>query len=289
MKKTQKPFKYVFILTISFYFFVISNAGADQITPSSRVTTFLKVRMEAIQSSEKIGRLHPGDSAQLIESVPYWYKIKLKNGIEGFVHKDWTKRIQDQPGQLEIHFIDVGQGVPTLIVCPDGKNILIDAGTHTGNLTGPIRDYILKVLDKDDRAIDTLIITEQDLEQNNILPDGLRYIPIEQTFIVGEEEQNKTSFGENLSENLDGTRKAVLKPNDFYSKDRPNEIITYGDVSVFLIYTVIRSNFSLKNTMSVALMVRYGDFEVILPGDATEVTENIIIKSDGTHYTISTG
>ena len=64
---------------------------------------------------------------------------------------------------LEVHFINVGQGDAILVIAPNGKKILIDAGGHSGgeDQRNPF-DYI-KSMEKDgkigDLYIDFAIIT----------------------------------------------------------------------------------------------------------------------------------
>ena len=47
---------------------------------------------------------------------------------------------QAQSGELSVHFIDVGQGDCTLVMMPDGKNMLIDAGNKENS--HDITDYL---------------------------------------------------------------------------------------------------------------------------------------------------
>ena len=61
--------------------------------------------------------------------------------------------------QLEIHFIDVGQGDSTLIVCPNGNRILVDAGSLGGGDKQKIKTYFNKHLGSNTPQLDTLVIT----------------------------------------------------------------------------------------------------------------------------------
>ena len=70
-------------------------AYADRIVPSDRVTTHLNVRRQASVGSDVVGRLRPNESAELVESVPYWYHVRLSDGTPGFVSKAWARRISE--------------------------------------------------------------------------------------------------------------------------------------------------------------------------------------------------
>jgi endonuclease/exonuclease/phosphatase family metal-dependent hydrolase len=68
---------------------------ADQVTPSDRVTSHVNVRQLPTSESSIVGTLGVGENAQLLDSVPYWHKISLTDGTEGFVSKAWTEVITD--------------------------------------------------------------------------------------------------------------------------------------------------------------------------------------------------
>ena len=63
---------------------------AQNVVPSERVQDRVIVREESTAQSGVVGSLRRGESAELIEVVPYWYKIKLNNGAIGYVSKAWT-------------------------------------------------------------------------------------------------------------------------------------------------------------------------------------------------------
>ena len=65
-------------------------AWADRVVPSNRVETQLKVRAAPSSTSATVGHLEPGDSAQLLESVPHWHRIVLEDGTRGYVSKAWS-------------------------------------------------------------------------------------------------------------------------------------------------------------------------------------------------------
>ncbi|MFH2044791.1 MAG: SH3 domain-containing protein [Pseudomonadota bacterium] len=80
-----------FILSIFISIAVI--AQADQIVPNDRVTSRLNVRGEPSTNSQVVGKLKPDESASLLDVVPYWYRVKLNNGTQGYVSKAWSDLI----------------------------------------------------------------------------------------------------------------------------------------------------------------------------------------------------
>jgi len=75
--------------------------------------------------------------------------------------------------QLEIHFINVGQGDSTLIVCPNGHRILVDAGSSAGADVPTIQTYFQSHLGTNTPRLDTLVITHADRDHYNLLDDLL--------------------------------------------------------------------------------------------------------------------
>lgn len=89
-------------LVIVFLWLPASPAHADRIVPSDGVTIHLTVRREPSVQSEAVGTLGRNESAELIESVPYWYRIELDDGTPGFVSKRWSRRISEAQESGEI-------------------------------------------------------------------------------------------------------------------------------------------------------------------------------------------
>ena len=81
-----------FSLFVSFLFPKYSFAQ-ERVIPSSRVSSHLNVRETSNVTSDIVGTLEPGQSAELLESVPYWYRVRLQNAREGFVSKAWAQVI----------------------------------------------------------------------------------------------------------------------------------------------------------------------------------------------------
>jgi hypothetical protein len=82
---------------VFFFLFAVSPAIGDQITPSDRVSTHVNVRQEPLAGSPAVGALNSGQSAELIESIPYWYHIRLSSGAAGYVSKAWTVLVSEDP------------------------------------------------------------------------------------------------------------------------------------------------------------------------------------------------
>lgn len=180
---------------------------------------------------------------------------------------------------LEIHFIDVGQGDSTLLLCPNGNSILVDAGTLSGNDPEEIRDYIWERLGYDDPRLTTLIITHPDADHYNVLPRVLEAVPVESVFYSGALTNYQRPFQDWLS-SLSAERTRVTA-GYFDKPDVPNPDIDCGDVKLYILAANISSTFSSSNTKSIVLMVEYGSFKAVLTGDATKITEEKILERYG--------
>jgi len=195
-------------------------------------------------------------------------------------------------GDLEIHFIQVGQGDATLLQLPNGTSILVDGGSLKERDPNALKDYLEDTLD-DDR-VDTLVITHPDADHYNLLPYAISDIEVGQVLIAGETSEydatanvsgaaQRTSKG--FSAWLDGLGSGVLRvlsQSDIDAQDDPsNAIFDSGEVNVWIVAADIKDGTD-KNSRSIVLLVSFGNFDLLLTGDATFATENAILaRYDG--------
>jgi competence protein ComEC len=259
---------------------VLTNAAT--ITPNERVTSHVVIRSEP--GGAKVGRLEPGKSLPYIESVTNYYVVKLESGKKGYLSKGYTSLVETDAEftsnkELDIHFIDVGQGDSTLIKCPNGKNILIDAGSLSGANPETVREYLLEQLDRREQKIHTLIVTHPDGDHYNLLSSVLNDIPVEQAFWTGaEKDYTNTGFQNWFFKG--SVKRFHLIETDYDSEQHPNTKINCGSASTYILAAgVVPSSIKdKKNASSIVLMIRYGDFEAIFTGDATRDTERKILE-----------
>ena len=92
-----------------------------------------------------------------------------------------TEEILELGGDLNVHFVDVGQGDACIIELPDNRNMLIDAGdTHTENKTRLI-EYIEENINdengEDIKYFDFVILTHPDSDHCGGMADVLEKYP----------------------------------------------------------------------------------------------------------------
>ena len=187
---------------------------------------------------------------------------------------------------LEVHFIDVGQGDSTLILCPNGKTLLIDAG-NLGNkeeVGKELRDYIHEQLPHTGARIDTVVITHPDKDHFNLLSEVLDGLAVGTIFHVGlyvadygKRRGNEEIFGDWLA-SFPANKVKVLQESYFDKQERANPSIDCGDASVHVLAANTHGGASQKNARSIVLRLSYQGVDFILTGDATFETEEVILE-----------
>lgn len=272
----------LFIVAISGAVFVLpAAAAADEITTSPDVTRGVRVRDQPRGApAAVVGALRPGDRAEVLEVVPYYYKVRLTNGAVGYVSKRYTDPVGSSLASLaaqplKLHFIDVGQGDSTLIECPNGAAVLIDMGSTSGRSPDEVQDYLIDVLGAHGGDIDTLIISHPDEDHYNLISDVLTDVAVAQAWYVGK----PSDYNEDTRRWLADVprRHFVLTPQFHDRAGQPNTDIDCGPAKVWILAAAVEASKSAKNAKSIVVMVRYGDFEAVITGDATRDTEAVIL------------
>lgn len=122
----------------------LSPLQAAEVTPSAQVERFVSVRSAPV-NGELLATLSVGASAELVATTENHYQVRLPDGTVGFVLKRFTTvrdaAVDVRPGgRLALHFMNVGQGDGTLLLCPDVTRMLIDAGSSSGVSAQAVRD-----------------------------------------------------------------------------------------------------------------------------------------------------
>lgn len=112
-----------------------SPAMADDVAPSTRVSTAVLVRQGPSTETAILARLRPGDRAALLGEISGWYIVELVDGTRGYVSKAWTV-VRSEAGtealaqnDYKVHVIDVGTGLAVFVEGP-GFALLYDAGSQ---------------------------------------------------------------------------------------------------------------------------------------------------------------
>lgn len=151
-------------------------ASAEEVIPSDRVVRWVNVREAPNSTTTTLATLKPGDTVELIEAVPAWYRVRLPDGREGYVSRAWTVRVEPEAFSPRwfLHLIDVGTGLAVFVEGP-GFTLLYDAGSNDDIARGS-RNRVIAYLRRVRPAlqrIDHVILSHPHRDHVELLPDVL--------------------------------------------------------------------------------------------------------------------
>jgi len=173
----------------------------------------------------------------------------------------------DPVTDLELHFIDVGQGDSTLILTPDGYTMLIDAGDNTQgkNVVSYIRSLGIN-------KIDVLVGTHPDADHIGGIDD------IIDSFEIGDFYMPRTTHDTKTFEDvLLAAKSKGLKIKAAQS----DKLITFDPEAKAIFLSPENKNYSNNNAYSAVIQITYGSNKFLLTGDAEKENEKEMIKKYG--------
>ncbi len=168
------------------------------------------------------------------------------------------------PGQLEVHFIDVGQGDAILVRAPGGGNLLIDGGEREPGVLGYLEKLGI-------RQLDVVVATHPHTDHIGGLIAVLKKMPVKEVWIDGQAQTTKT-----YEDFLDAIDKSGAA---FHEARRGGEIRLAG--LVFRILHPRQPFLEEINNNSVVLKMAYGQVSFLFPGDAESEAEKSIMAYNG--------
>ncbi|KKP85861.1 hypothetical protein A3B84_01180 [Candidatus Nomurabacteria bacterium RIFCSPHIGHO2_02_FULL_35_13] len=176
---------------------------------------------------------------------------------------DWQSSHRD----LTFAMLDVGQGDALFIESPTGTQILIDGGPPR-----KILNQLSRVMSPFDRSIDAIFITNPDQDHIAGFLDVLKIYKVDKIFEPG------TLTDSKIYQNL---KNEINKNNipDILAKKGMKLNIGGGAVIDILFPDRDVSSWT-TNDGSIVARLSYGSTSVMLTGDSTTKTENIILKEN---------
>jgi competence protein ComEC len=187
---------------------------------------------------------------------------------------------------LQVHFINVGQGDSILVISPNGKKLLVDAGIHPqkDSVWNPF-SYIRKLKEEgriDDLRVDYAIITHphddhykgfsylcsKDKDRKDFSIANLYYSVDEQK-----------SYGQ-FWKCLQTIRKDTQSSGQISARGPPLDM--GNEIELIILYPfqpVVTPNKD-KNDDSVVLKLKYKNVSVLLTGDASSKVEKQLLEKD---------
>jgi competence protein ComEC len=226
-----------------------------------------------------------------------------------YVYPRWKMRPPPPSGgELQIHVLDVGpvNGDSILIISPAGKTVLVDAGdTGKGKvLLEALKRYNVQQLDyfiathphpdhiggADEvmKAVKVLNVIDNGLAPD--LPEALAAQNKTETAASGKKPKNKRpDKSATITKFYDDYKAAVAQSGAQYEKAEPGKKYDIGGgVRLTMLapseplFTKdhMKTGGNVTNANSVVLRLDYGEFSMLLPGDAEEQTEHrMLIKN----------
>lgn len=218
--------------------------------------------------------------------------------------------LQRGEGELQVHFIDVGQGDCILILFPDGKDMLIDCANY--NNSSDYRTETLDYIDNyvTDGQLDYLMLTHCDSDHVYFMDEVLEEYQVDNVFMPNVlATHSKVAAAGIAQEKLDMfTDKDTVETAcyaDFFiaALTEPDCTVTLNvdpDLSTNAIVieeTTYRLTFycptqeyydesnlnsaEKKNAISPIGVLEYNDFKIVLTGDSNEINEPTFVDRVG--------
>lgn len=175
-----------------------------------------------------------------------------------------------QPNKnLEVDFLDVGQGDAALIKTPEGQNILIDGGQDKS-----VIKRLAKVMPFYDKQIDIMILTHGHDDHVTGLVDVLKRYRVKQILYTG-----AAHTGPNYLKWLELVNEKKIKMTII---DR-QQTVTLGqncDLEIiFPLTSFLEKGVENLNNTSIAVKLIYGQNKFLFMGDLEEIAEQDLLSS----------
>lgn len=180
----------------------------------------------------------------------------------------WSSYFKPSDANLHFFMLDVGQGDALYFRTPKGQDVLIDGGPGRGVLS-----ELGKVMPFYDRKIDLVILTHPHLDHVGGLIDVLEKYEVGKILMTGVnyKSDDYEEFKDLISE------KGVL-----VSIAQKGETLDFGgDIKMGVLAPEDIEGESIENinNSSVALLLDFKNFEILLPGDAeVEEWDSILVQ-----------
>jgi competence protein ComEC len=202
--------------------------------------------------------------AVIVVGVIYWLRTRPPEVPTPFVTQ----------GRLQVYALDVGQGDSLLIISPEGKSVLIDAGPPQAG------DEVVAALKKRNiQSLDLAVATHphadhiggmravvENVEVKNFLDSGQIYSSKEYERLLRVIMEKKIKFIE-------------AKKGMKFDLDSGVQLETLNPQGAGRLISKVRSGGSVENANSIVLRLSYGNFSMLFTGDAETETEQLMMKS----------
>jgi competence protein ComEC len=172
---------------------------------------------------------------------------------------------------LQIDFLDVGQGDSALVTMPDGTTLLVDGGGNIMDASRRIGETVVseylwwRGLDQ----IDYVLVTHADADHIDGLNDVLKNFTVRNALIARApgEDPEFAKFSETLKQT--NTHSEQLQAGD---------VIHFGDVELSVLWPPAGGETSANND-SIVLRIKFGERAILLTGDIEKQAEKSLLET----------
>ena len=226
-------------------------------------------------------------------------------------------------GALQFHMVDIGQGDFLVIILPDGKEMVIDAGSTSGGSKETVLNYLSTIVDG---HLDYLVLTHTDQDHVSYMDDILGAYDVDNIYMPALYATHSSVAEANIpasktkildDSGVDATKCYVDTKNyaEFYiaafkedcniylnlelNEDNDDTILdehsvitsadnTYSITFFFMDLAFYNKskfdNGPRKNGISPTMILEYNGKRIVLTGDANELNEPILTQKMNTYY-----
>lgn len=174
------------------------------------------------------------------------------------------------PKNLEIHFLDVGQGDSCFIITPEQKTIFIDGGGSTSNTFDVGKETLIPyLLDKGYTKLDYVFISHFDQDHVGGILSILQELKVGQVFISkqGEKSENYETFLELVNEKKINVQEV-----------KAGDKVTIGDITFHVLWPIEKQiEENILNNNAMVMKLQYRSFSMLFTGDIEEIAEKKIL------------
>jgi beta-lactamase superfamily II metal-dependent hydrolase len=198
-----------------------------------------------------------------------------------FLFKYWKKKEEPTPkpptpsgDELQVHVLNVGQGDSILIIAPGGKAVLVDAGVPG---SGKV------VLDAMQRYgldhLDLMVATHAHADHIGGADEVMRRTKV--SAVLDSRVPNTTKNYEDFLKAIDttGAKYVPASPGQKFDLGGGASLTVLAPIQPFFTKNQLRSGANEPNANSVVTRLDYGDFSMLLTGDAEAETEERLIST----------
>jgi competence protein ComEC len=198
--------------------------------------------------------------------------------IGGYFALRWWKKREAPPppsgDELQVHVLNVGQGDSILIIAPGGKVVLIDAGVPGSGkvVTDAMQRYGVK-------QVDLMVATHAHADHIGGADEVLKAVKV--TTVLDSRVPNTTKNYEDFLAAIKqtGAQYVGASPGQKFDLGGNATLSVLAPIQPFFKQSDLRSGGNEPNANSVVTRLDYGDFSMLLTGDAEAETEERIMTS----------